>query len=136
MPQLSRDTSNSRASSNSTSIDNGDITHFTHDKNCRGPSRLRTPPLVRPTLQIPRNRRKTGARSIQDIPITAANLELLADVQDIDDTSDAPLWLTVEITAAVGIDRALGDDFLLPLDVMIVVDNLWVFLSHVSGLKN
>lgn len=133
IPQFSRDTSNYRTSSTSTSIDNGNIIPFTTEKTWRGPSRLRTPPLVRPTLQIPRNRRKTGARFIQSIPITTANLELLADIQEIDDESDVPLWLTVEVTAAVGIDRALGDDFLLPLDVIIVVDNLWVFSSHVSG---
>lgn len=132
IPQFSKDISDTGTNSTSTSVDKGNIIPFTPDNTRRKPSRRRTPPLVRPTLQIPRSRRKTGARFLQSIPITTANLELLADIQDIDIQSDVPLWLTVEVTAAVGIDQGLGDGIQSPLDVVIVVDNLWVFSSHVS----
>lgn len=135
IPQISRSMSHGRTSSTSTSIGESDLIYFTPDKARKSAPRQRTPPLVRPTLEVPRNRRKTGARFPSRVPITTANLDLLADIQDIDDENDLPLWLTVEIAAAVGIDQCLDSDTLLSLDVVIVVDNLWVILSYVSCPK-
>ncbi|KAK2768297.1 hypothetical protein FQN54_000150 [Arachnomyces sp. PD_36] len=106
------------------SIRAGSPINFTSDETRRRLSRQRTPPLVRPTLEVSRNRKKTGARFLRLIPITTATLELLADTQDIDTQNNAPLWLTVEVTAAVGTDRDFDPDIILPLDVMVIVDNL------------
>lgn len=97
---------------------------FTSNEKRRELPTQRTPPLVRPTLQVSRNRIKTGARFLRRVPITTANLELIADTQDIDTQNHTPLWLTVEVTAAVGIERDIDTDTILPLDVMVIVDNL------------
>jgi hypothetical protein len=49
-------------------------------------------------------------------------MELLTDTK-VDDRYDIPIWLTVEVTAAVGIDRSIDAYARIPLDVVVVVDN-------------
>ena len=121
--QFPKGVGNDITTSTSTSIDENDFIPFFPGDTWEGISRQKTPPLVRPILHVPRNRKKTGARLHQTISITTANMELLTDTLADGDGDDIPLWLTTEVTAAVGMGPTIDGDTLLPLDVVIVVDN-------------
>lgn len=109
--------------------------------------RVSTPPITTPEISGqrtprffpthicgPMHRNNVFTRFSCPLPITSARIDITMDAINISAREDLFTWAAVEISANVNIsgelDTQIGCE--VPLDIMIFVDNSWVFLAQIS----